>query len=484
VATRVIMPTLGLTMEQGTIVRWLKREGESVERDEPLFTVETDKATMDVAAPAGGVLARVLVPEGAVVPVLETIALIAAPGEALPDEVSATTLVMPRVDARPAAPTAPPSDRQPASAAAAPPAPAPRPAEAGRRRAGWPASPRARRAAAELGVDLTQVQGTGPDGRIVEADVKRHAAGQRATAVRVTPLAQRLALELGVDLAAVQGSGPGGRIQRQDVEAAARPAASAAPTIELPAPTAAPRPAPAPAAPARAATAASSRLATLGRLRRITAERMALSARTVARVTLFAEIDFDEAVRFRAQLAPELERRYGARLSYDALFARACALALAEHPSLNAHWTDEGPRLFEQVDVGVAVALPDGLVVPVVRDAARRPLWEIAGALNDLVDRARAGRLTPDDFGGTFTITSLGKYGVEGFTPIVNPPEVAILGVGAIQPKPVAVDGTVVVRQRLTLSLAFDHRATDGAPAAEFLARVREALEKPYILLT
>jgi pyruvate dehydrogenase E2 component (dihydrolipoamide acetyltransferase) len=230
--------------------------------------------------------------------------------------------------------------------------------------------------------------------------------------------------------------------------------------------------------------AGGSRLATLTRLRRITAERMAHSARTVARVTLFAEIDFAESVRFRAQVGPELERRYGARLSYDALFARACALALQEHPALNAHWTDEGPRLFDQVDVGVAVALPDGLVVPVVRDAARRPLWEIARALNDLVARAQDSRLTPDDFGGTFSVTSLGHYGVQGFTPVVNPPEVAILGVGAIQPKPVAQDGAVVVRERLTLSLAFDHRAVDGAPAAEFLARVREALEKPYILLT
>jgi pyruvate dehydrogenase E2 component (dihydrolipoamide acetyltransferase) len=211
---------------------------------------------------------------------------------------------------------------------------------------------------------------------------------------------------------------------------------------------------------------------------------MALSARTVARVTLFAEIDFAEALRLRAQLAPEFERRHGARLTVDTLVARACALALAEHPTLNAHWTEEGLRLFDQVDVGVAVALPDGLVVPVVRDAARRPLWEIARAVNDNVARAEQGRLGPDDFGGTFTVTSLGRYGVEGFTPIVNPPEVAILGVGAIQPRPVAMDGAVVVRERATLSLAFDHRAVDGAPAAEFLVRVREALEKPYILLT
>jgi pyruvate dehydrogenase E2 component (dihydrolipoamide acetyltransferase) len=211
---------------------------------------------------------------------------------------------------------------------------------------------------------------------------------------------------------------------------------------------------------------------------------MAASARSVARVTLFAEVDFAEAVRFRAQLAPEFERRYGARLTYDTMVGRACALAMADHPGMNAHWSDEGPRLFEQVDIGVAVALPEGLTVPVVRDVARRSLWEVARSINDLVARAQEGRLGPEDFGGTFTITNLGMYGVEGFTPIVNPPEVGILGVGAIQRKPVEVDGSVVVRERLTLSLAFDHRAIDGAPAAAFLARVREALEQPYILLT
>ena len=499
-ATRVIMPTLGLTMEQGTVVRWLKREGEPVERDEPLFTVETDKATMDVASPAAGVLAQVLVPEGSTVPVLETIAFIAAPGEALPAEAVAGAADHAGSDAAASRPVASGTDRGTTGPATA--SPPGRSAVADRRpgRPGWPASPRARRAAAELGVDLSGIAGSGPDGRIVEADVRRYAAGQRSGPVRATPLAQRLAVELGMDLAAVRGSGPGGRVQREDVEAAAGAGALGAaqgpafpPAAPVPPPAAAagaPHPAAAATAPvatrpaAVPATAGSSRLAALGRLRRITAERMALSTRTVARVTLFAEIDFAEAVRFRAQLGPELERRYGARLSYDALVARACALALVEHPALNAHWTDDGPRLFEQVDVGVAVALPDGLVVPVVRDAARRPLWEIARTLDELVGRARAGRLGPDDFGGTFTVTSLGRYGVEGFTPIVNPPEVAILGVGAIQARPAVVAGAVAVRERLTLSLAFDHRAVDGAPAAEFLARVREALEKPYILLT
>jgi pyruvate dehydrogenase E2 component (dihydrolipoamide acetyltransferase) len=473
------MPTLGLTMEQGTIARWLKREGDPVERDEPLFTVETDKATMDVPAPVGGVLARVLVPDGGTVPVLETIAIIVGPNEGLPEELAGA----PAAPAQ-AAPDA--ADVLNVGAPAAPPAPVAPPFQRTRAngaRPGWPASPRARRVAGELGVDLARVEGTGPEGRIVEADVRRAAAGQPAAPpTRVSPLAQRLALERGVNLASVAGTGPGGRITREDVEAAARAAAPGA-SAPAAAPAAA-APAPAPAAPAAAPAASGGRLAALSRLRRITAERMAQSARTVARVSLFTEVDFAEAVRFRTQLGPEFERRYGARLTYDTLVARACALAMAEHPGMNAHWSEQGPLLFEQVDVGVAVALPEGLTVPVVRDVARRPLWEVARAVNDVVARAQEGRLGPEDFGGTFTITNLGMYGVEGFTPIVNPPEVGILGVGAIQRKPVEVDGAVVVRERLTLSLAFDHRAIDGAPAAAFLARVREVLEKPYILLT
>jgi pyruvate dehydrogenase E2 component (dihydrolipoamide acetyltransferase) len=494
------MPTLGLTMEQGTIARWLKQEGDTVERDEPLFTVETDKATMDVPAPAAGVLARVLAPNGATVPVQETIAIIAAPGEAVPDQAGNSDRASPA-----AVPAEPPSVERPAAAAQAPGEDAVSPLpDSGRgltpvadhavleasRRVGkleHPVSPRARRVAAELGVDPAEVQGTGPGGRVVEADVRRHAAGRRqAPQARASPLAQRLALELGVDLAAVKGSGPGGRIRREDVEAA-QVTAAAQPPVQ-PSAAAVPAVPPGVAPPAAvaqpSAAAAGGRLATLNRLRRITAERMAQSARTVARVTLFVEIDFAEALRLRAQLLPEFERRYGARLTYDTLVARACALALVEHPALNAHWTDEGPRLFEQVDVGVAIALPDGLVVPVVRDVARRPLWDVARSVNDVVARAQEGRLGPQDYGGTFTITNLGLYGVEGFTPIVNPPEVAILGVGAVQTKPVVADGAVAVGQRLTLSLAFDHRAVDGAPAAAFLARVREALEKPYILLT
>ncbi len=275
------------------------------------------------------------------------------------------------------------------------------------------------------------------------------------------------------DLALIVGTGPGGRITADDVNAAV----GSEPTMTPPAE----------AVPV-AATASEARLEPLGRVRRVTAERMAASARSVARVTLTSTVDMAEAVRFQAQISPEFERRYGARLVYDAMIAKACGLALAEHPTLNARWTDRTPPAIEilsEINVGVAVATDDGLVVVVPRQADSRPLHQLSADLLRLADLAKSGRISPDDVtGGTFTITNLGAYGVESFTPIVNPPEAAILGVGAIARRPAVVGDAVVPREQMTLSLAFDHRINDGAPAAAFLRRVREILEAPYVLLT
>jgi pyruvate dehydrogenase E2 component (dihydrolipoamide acetyltransferase) len=223
----------------------------------------------------------------------------------------------------------------------------------------------------------------------------------------------------------------------------------------------------------------------LGRLRRITAERMAASARAVARVTLFMSVDMSEAVRFRTQLAPEFERRYGARLGYDAMIAKAAALALREHPELNAQWAEGAVRPISEVNVGTAVALDDGLLVVVVRQTDARPLHEVQSELLGLFEKARAKRLGPDDVSGsTFTITNLGNYGIEAFTPIVNLPEAAILGVGRIARQPAVMDEELAIRDQMTLSLAFDHRVADGAPAARLLQRLKDILEAPYILLT
>jgi len=476
---QVTMPMLGLTMEESTITEWLKQPGDAVAKEEPLFVVETDKSAVEVGAPASGVLSQIIVQVGQTVPVSAPIAVIAQPGEAV--EARASPAPAPPAAAAPApagAPSAPEPSASPAPAAAAPRA-------AGERQA---VSPRARMVARELGIDVTSVTGTGPGGRVVERDVRAAAAAAPlAPAVAVpperivaSPLARKLAEEHGVDLAQVSGSGPGGRITERDVTAFVD-ARAAAPAAPAPAEVSATLP---------AVAAATGAFEPLNRVRRITADRMAASARSVARVTLLMEVDMTEAVRFRTQLAPEFEKRYGARLAYDAMIAKACAIGLAEHPHVNAQWQDAdigqpaGLRLQPNVNVGIAVAAEAGLLVVVVRDADQKPLAQVNSDLMGMVAKSKQGGLGPDELSGsTFTITNLGGYGVEAFTPIVNPPESAILGIGRIAKRPAVVDGQIVPRDLMYLSLAFDHRVVDGAPAAQFLRRVKECLEAPYVLL-
>ncbi|MFN8524239.1 MAG: dihydrolipoamide acetyltransferase family protein [Chloroflexota bacterium] len=466
---QVTMPMLGLTMEEGTITEWLKREGDEVKKEEPLFVVETDKSAVEVGAPATGVLSQIIVQVGQTARVSAPIAVIAQPGEA----------VAPAAPAAPVAPapSAPPAAAPPPAVSAAAPAAPPAPASGGLHRV----SPRARRVAQELGVDVSTITGTGPEGRVVEKDIRAAAAAPAAGGrIIASPLARKLASEHGVDLAQISGTGPGGRITEKDVTAYVD--ARAVPVAPAP-------PAAVEAAPAAAPVTAGS-FEPLNRVRRITAERMAASSRSVARVTMFAEVDMTEAVRFRGQLAPEFERRHGVRLAYDAMIAKACATALAEHPHVNAQWQEAsgaqpaGLRLQEHVNVGVAVSSDQGLLVAVIRDADKKSLWEVNSDLAGIVARARENKATPDDLtGGTFTVTNLGGYGVDSFTPIVNPPESAILAVGRIAKKPAVVDDQLAIRELMTLSLAFDHRVVDGAPAAQFLQRVVSILESPYILL-
>jgi pyruvate dehydrogenase E2 component (dihydrolipoamide acetyltransferase) len=411
------MPVLGLTMEEGTVAEWLKHEGEAVQKDEPLLTVEMDKGTVEVPAPASGVLRRIAVQPGTTVAIRTLIAEIGEPGEVLSD----------------------------------PPARAHAPGRLF-------ASPRARMRARATGVELATLHGSGPRGRIVEADVL--SAAPVDSRVVATPLARRLAQEHGVSIGQLSGSGPGGRITQDDVQRAAQQQ--------------------------RTTLAPTAQLEPLSRIRRITAERMAASALATARVSLFLEADFSEAVRLRAQLQPEFARLGVPKLPWDAIIARASALALIEHDAMLAQWADgQALRRPDAVHVGVAVTLePEGLVVPVLRNADQRSLRELAADLLGLVERARSGGLNPAEMqGATFTITNLGAYRIDGFTPIINPPETAILGVGRIADKPVVADGKIEARTMCTLSLSFDHRVVDGAPAAAFLTRLAELLERPYALL-
>jgi pyruvate dehydrogenase E2 component (dihydrolipoamide acetyltransferase) len=454
-ATVVLIPKLGMTMTEGCVREWKIPDGGHIEAGEIVYLLETEKIEFEVEAEAAGTL-RHLVPEQTKLPVGAATAYILAPGEPMPEGVSVTL----------PAPAAIVPDGNGAVPVAA------RTLEGGR----LAASPIARRLAKEAGIDLRTVAASGPDGRIVEADV---IAARQSAAIRpvppaaaaptaevlASPLARRLAEQHGLDLRRVPGTGPGGRITKEDVEQAA-----ATPTA-----------APAPTAPRTAATPGG--VIPLRGMRGVIAERMHASLQEMAQLTLGMTIGMDEAVKLRAQLVQEWEDE-GVKPSYTDLVVKAVAKALQRHPRLNARITDQGIELLPDIHVGVAVALDEGLMVPVVRDAARRPLKEIAAETARLAEAARTGKIGVDELtGGTFAVTALGMYGVEFFTPVINPPNVAILGVGVIRHAFGWEGERPVRRQEMTLSLTIDHRAVDGAPAAAFLGAVRDLLEAPYRIL-
>jgi len=453
--TEVILPKLGQTMEEGTIVEWLKQEGDPIQRGEVLFMVETDKATLEVEATARGFLRKILVPVGETVSVLTVVALITRKA----DEDIAAYEPQFRVSG---------SEFQ-VDEAAQPEAFKPKTLKPETRIF---ASPRARRLAREKGVDLALVTGSGPSGRIVERDVLAYLEQRprpepcpelRRRAVegpKATPTAVKTAATLGVDLVAVSGTGVSSRVMKADVTATAQPV--------LPAEELAVESAP------------------LTGLRRIIAERMAASARETARVTLVIEADATAFVETREQLKADVADEWGFAPGYNDLLGLIVARALREFPYMNARLSADGQATerLSAVNLGVAVDTERGLLVPVIRDAHQKSLRAFGSEFRALVERARAGKSLPDDLtGGTFTITNLGMYEVDAFTPIINPPEAAILGVGRIQPKPVVCDGEIVARQMWTLSLTFDHRVVDGAPAARFLQRIKQLVENPYLLL-
>lgn len=434
--TEVVLPRLGLTQEEGTILRWLKPEGSQVTKGEPLFEVMTDKATLEVEAPASGVLLRILVDEGGTVPVATPIAVIGQPGEVLPDR-----------------------ERLPGPRVAASPPPA----------AGLSPVP-GRQAGADLPARTQAPAGvSGAPG----ADL----AGGR---VRISPRARALADAHGVDVRVLAGSGPDGRIIERDVQEALAAQAAAPPVVPVLHP---PAPLTAEAVPPlRPPDAVSAPVA--ARMRAIIARRMMESLHSTAQLTLTTEADMDEAVRLRDEVGPELERREGVRVTYTDLIVRAVAVALREHAAVNARWEGEGVRRLSEIHVGVAVALDEGLVVPVVRNADRATLGQISRTIRDLSDRARSMRLRPEEMqGSTFTVTNLGMYDVDVFTPVLNPPEAGILGVGRLHRRPIAVGDRVEIRAMIVLSLTFDHRVVDGAPAAAFLQTLRELLEWPENLI-
>ena len=449
VAIEVLLPKLGLTMETGLIEEWLVSAGTLVQPGEPLMRLATDKVEVDVEAEAAG-LFHPAVAQGSELPPGALVGWLLEEGEAVP----ATSA------AAPSAPSAAPHPAEPV-VAAEPGALTP-PTQTGRQFV----SPNARRVARERGVDVTQLRGTGPSGRVITADVidalEQPAVAASAAQAQgpgvVSPLVRRDAVAAGVDLGAVP-AGPGGKIRRADVIAAAARQGAAPPGLPA-------------------------QVIPLTGMRGVIASRMHASLQEMAQLTLGTDATMDAAVDLRARLKEQWSAAGIAVPTITDFIVRAAALALVRHPRLNASVQEQSILVQSDINVGIAVALDDGLIVPVVKNADQLPLSSIAAETKRLAAGSRTGKLAlPDLEGGTFTVSTLGSFGIDFFTPVITPGQVAILGVGRLR-ESVRWDGATPVRtQVLTLSLTFDHRAVDGAPAADYLRAVVDQLQNPLSLL-
>ena len=458
-ATSIVMPQLGYDMREGTVVRWVKQEGDEVVANEVIAEIETDKAVVEFKPTTGGVLRRIVAGEGEAVPVGQLIAVIGDADEALPDDLASPA----------AAPAAAPG---PEAAPAPAPAAAPVAASSGEVRA----SPIARRLARERGVDLATVPGTGPGGRIVEADVLAAADAARSAAeagrVLASPLARRLAREQGIDLASVTGTGPGGRIVEADINAAAE-AQAAAPS--------APEPVPAPA-PAAAPASEGAERAELSRMRQAIASVTSGSKREAPHFYVAVDVDMSAAMSLRRDINDELPA--SSRVSVNDLIVKASALAIGKHPKFNSFYRGDYLQMNPSINVGIAIALESGLIVPGIPECENKSLAQIAAASRDLIDRANNGRLQAEEYTGTtYSVSNLGMFDVDSFTAIIFPPHAAILAVGAVKEQPVARDGQLAIAEIMKATLSVDHRVADGAEAAQFLMEIKRLLEKPVSLL-
>ena len=434
-AKEVIMPALGMAQDEGVLLRWFKKEGEMVTAGEPLMEVATDKVDVQVDAPASGLLTAVTAKEGDEIPVGQVIAQIAAEGEELPAPQPASDPVEASAGDRPADPP-------------------------------LPSSPVAARIAAEHGVNLAEVSAAG--GRISKEDVEAHIrAADSGARVLASPKARRLARERGIDLAALVGNGPEGAVLAADVPQTAQPQ-----TESLP------QPVPEVAATDRAPAAMEPETQPVSRMWQIMAQRLTESWNSVPHFYLVREVNAAQLIGWRTLLADGATD--GAKITYTDMLTKLAALSLARYPRLNSFWDDGKIVTNPDVNVGLAIAVEDGLLVPVVHSADRLRVDEIAARRADLVARANGAGLLPDDFaGGTFTISNLGMYGVDAFNAIVNPPQAAILAVGRIADRVVAENGQPVVRPMMTLTLSCDHRAVDGVRAAQFLDALVGMIEEP-----
>jgi pyruvate dehydrogenase E2 component (dihydrolipoamide acetyltransferase) len=421
-ASKVIMPKLSPTMEEGQIARWLKKEGDKVSMGEPLAEIDTDKATMEMQALSNGVLRKILVNEGESAPLGQLIAVIGEPDEDISSVVS-------EAGAKPTAPA---------------PAPAPAPTTS------------SQPAAADANGHARQAPAQSESGRMV-----------------VSPLAARMAAEAGLDLRTLHGSGPGGRIIKRDIEAAlseTKPVTPFPRAVE-----------PLRFQPAVVASASPYRDEPASEIRRTIARRLVTSIGPVPHFFLTSEIEMDRAVEMRRginALDPDL------KISINDIIIKVVASALIQHPAVNASFQDKFIRYYEHADVGVAVAIEDGLITPVIRSADQKSLSQIAGEVRELAERARSRKLKPEEYtGATFSVSNLGMFGIDEFTAVINPPEGGILAIGAVTPKPVVRENEIVIRQIMRVTMSCDHRVIDGATGAKFLQTVKKILENPLYLV-
>jgi pyruvate dehydrogenase E2 component (dihydrolipoamide acetyltransferase) len=427
-ASKVIMPKLSPTMEEGQIARWLKKEGDTVSMGEPLAEIDTDKATMEMQALANGVLRKILIHDGESAPLGQLIAVI---GDANED----IAAIMNEAGAAKTAPAqAKPQPEEPTPAVSTP----------------------APQANGNQGKELTAAASSG---RMI-----------------VSPLAARMAAEAGIDLRSLQGSGPGGRIIKKDIEAALSQPAGAAKQQGYPRVVETTR-----FQQAAVATASAYRDEPMTELRKTIAKRLVTSIGPVPHFFLTSEIEMDRAAEMRRginALDPDL------KISINDIIIKVTAAALVQHPAVNASFQDKHIRYYEHADIGVAVAIEDGLITPVIRAADQKSLSQIAGEVRELAARARSRKLKPEEYtGATFSVSNLGMFGIDEFTAVINPPESGILAVGSVTPKPVVRDNEVVVRQIMRVTMSCDHRVIDGATGAKFLQTFKKILENPLYLV-
>lgn len=450
-ATQVVMPKLSPTMEEGQLARWLKKEGDAVSMGEPLAEIDTDKATMEMQALGNGVLRKILIQEGESAPLGQVIAIIGEPDEDISGLLSKSEPSQSAADnkARIEAPASTNTDKAP-------------------------------EAAPSQDTDATARSETKPS-TVADNGARARDESQDGGRLVVSPIAARMAAEAGINLRGLTGSGPSGRIIKRDIEEAikagqAQGEAKEAPQRHLRAVES--------AAPAQQPTitgASPYRDEPITEMRRVIARRLVTSIGPIPHFFLTTEIEMDRVAEMRSSLK-ELDPNI--KISVNDIIIKVAAAALIEHPQVNASFQEKTIRYYERADIGVAVAIEDGLITPIIRSADRKSLSQIAAEVRELAERARSRRLKPEEYtGASFSISNLGMFGIDEFTAVINPPEAAILAVGEMKPVPVAREGAVVVRQMMRVTMSCDHRVVDGATGARFLQTFKRILENPLFLI-